>query len=451
MTATVEGLNLTKVYHLGAERLYVLNDVSLEVHPGELVAILGRPGTGKSTLLHILGCLQRPDSGRVRIEDQDVPELDDHELAQFRNSKVGFVFQAFNLLPNETAFGNVAVALRRQSLDAWTIRQKAEAALNAVGLGNRLEHRPGQISARQRQCVAIARALVHDPVVILADEPTRALDSTSREEVMGLLQKLNGEGKTMVIATTDSGVARYCHRIVKIADGKIEDEGQVSRRRVLPLSGVTGPPPATYEREVTVCSRCNYGNFSDQELCQSCEFPLQLTEEEEQSIEGRLSGTERRWLGVESTSDEGDVPGQDMVVELKEVPFFAGLGSKSLVKILPGLEQRRFQKGSEIVKQGDDGDAFYIIRSGRVQVLVEREGGHAIHIAELGPHEGFGEMALLSGQPRSATVVTLTDVDTWLLAKPAFDELLSENLSLASYFNRILSQRLRTLQERIVP
>ena len=158
-----------------------------------------------------------------------------------------------------------------------------------------------------------------------------------------------------------------------------------------------------------------------------------------------------RYLGAESASDEGEVPGQGQTDELKEVPMLAGLGTKSLARIVAALEPRSFQPGSTIVKQGEPGDSFYIVRSGSVQVMLEREGTPAITVAELGPREGFGEMALLTDQPRSASVVAVTDVETWCLSKVAFQELVSQNLSLALYFNRILSQRLSALQERILP
>ena len=448
MAATVQGLNLTKVYNLGDQQVYALNDVSLEVYPGEMVAILGRPGSGKSTLLHTLGCLQRPDSGQVSIEGRDVTQLDDQELAQVRSNKVGFVYQAFNLLPDETAVANVEVPLQDRGLTPKDITRKAEDALKAVGLEYRMSRTPSQPSPRQRQCVAIARAIVQDPPVIFADEPARALDSSSREEVMGLLQKLNEEGRTLVVATTDSGVANYCRRVVRMAEGKNVDDTLVSRRRIIHPARIPGPPTETYEREEElVCLRCNNGNPQDQEVCQRCAFPLVLTEEERQSIKVRMATAERHSLGVESASDEGEVPGQGMIEELREVPFFSGLGSKSLAKIIAALEQQHFLTGSKIVKQGDEGDSYYLVKSGDVEVVVERAGKPDIPVARLHAYEGFGEMALLADQPRSATVVAATDVEVWCLPKAAFTELLSEHLSLAVYFNRLLSQRIKALQE----
>ena len=248
MTATLQGINLTKRHQLGHDRVSALDGVSLEVFPGELLAIVGRPGSGKSSLLHILGCLQRPDSGKLSIEGVDVTSAGEDELAQLRTQKVGFVFQAFNLLPNETALGNVEVPLKHQGIGAWDRQEMAEEALKKVGLGSRLEHRVGQLSAGQRQWEAIARATVHEPVIIFADEPTRALDSTSREEVLGLLQKLNDEGRTIVLATADSGVGNYCHRVVRIDEGRVIQDGAVSKRRIIPATRRPGTPPRESDR-----------------------------------------------------------------------------------------------------------------------------------------------------------------------------------------------------------
>ena len=452
MVAVVQALNLSKVYHLGDERVYALNDVSLEVYSGELVAIVGTEGSGKSTLLHTLASLRKPDSGTVRIEEFDLTQMDYEALAQIRAHKIGFLFQAFNLLPNETAQANVEVSLPPLGWGDRVRRQRAEKALQFVGLEDHLKSRPGQLSAGQRISVAIARETVHNPAVLFADEATMGLDSTSRESVMGLFQKLNDDGMTIIIATPDTEVGHYCRRVVEMAEGRIVDDGVVPRRRIIRPSREPGPPGGSQVREEeVVCARCNYGSSIGAEICWRCKFPLNLTTEEEQSIAGRLSGAESRWLRVESASDEGQIPGQDMIEELKEVPFFTELGSKSLVKIIPALERQVFAKGSTIVKQGDVGDSFYIIRSGTVEVLLEREGKPVIPIAQLGPKDGFGEMALLTNQPRSANVVAATDVEVWRLAKVGFDELLSENLSLSLYFNRILTHRLRALQEKIIP
>ena len=456
MDPTVRATHITKIHQVGNEQVHTLNDISLEIFPGEMVAIRARPNSGKSTLLYILGGMQRPDSGQVLIDDVDVTQLQDDELARLRAQKVGFVFEAFNLLTDETAVRNVQVPLRNQGFDPAESYDMAEAALQIVGLGNRLEYTPGQLSPRQRQCIAIARALANDPSILFADEPTRDLDSSSREEIIGLLQKLNDEGKTIVLATADSGVASHCRRVVRLAEGKAQQDSLLAKRRIIPAFRVPGPiADSQVSEEETVCPRCNFGSPQDEETCQRCTFPLHLTPEETQSIELRLSGTESRLLGVESAIDDIDEPhdnpaAQRLIEDLKEIPCFADLSSRNLLKIISALEKYRFPEGNTIVKQGDPGDSFYIVRSGNVQVILERPGQGAAAIASLGPNEAFGEMSLLTGQPRSANVITMTTVEVWRLPKEAFDGLVGENLSMAVYFNRILSQRLMALQERMI-
>ena len=453
MAATVHGLNLTKVYDLGEERLNALDDVSLEVFSGEMVAVVGRTGSGKSTLLHVLGYLQKPDSGQVLIEGVDGARLNQEELGEVRARRVGFVFQAFNLLPNDTAVANVEVALADGELSARDSRRKASEVLEYVGLGNRLDNTPSQLSHRNRQYISVARALVNNPAVIFADEPTRGLDSSSREELMGLFQKLNDDGMTIVIATADTGLARYCRRMVRMAEGKCVDDSLVTRRRIIPAQRRSGTPVSgpVREEEEAVCPRCNHGNPIGTESCQHCKFPLQLSDEDEQSIKVRLNGSDSRWLAVESPTDEVEGPGRELIEELKAVPFFSELGAKSLERVIPFLEPQQFLNGSKIVGEGDEGDSFYIIRSGRVNVVVRGVVGKEVPIAELGPKEGFGEMALLTGQPRSASVVAATDLQLWRLSKEAFQGLLNENLSISLYFNRILSQRLQAFRERVYP
>ena len=273
MSSVVEAERLTKSYSVGGTRDYVVvRDVSLQVHPGEMVAILGRPGSGKSTLLHMLGCLLRPDSGLVRIEGLDMARLDKEEFIQSRGEKIGFVFQAFKLLPGETALANVELPLKHRGLSAWDRREKTEAVLQSVGLGNRLDYTLGRLSERQRQCVAIARALVHEPAVVLLDEPTRALDGTSQEELIGLLQHLNDQGHTIIMTTSDSGVASFCRRVLRIAERTVrEEEPGRTRRATRVIAASTGPDV----RETTVCSRCNYGNFKDEATCRRCDFALE--------------------------------------------------------------------------------------------------------------------------------------------------------------------------------
>ena len=450
MAATIQGLNLTKVYPIGDERFHALNDVSLEILPGEMVAILGGSGSGKSSLLHVLGALQRPDSGTLLIEGTDVTQLEDRELLRLRVQKLGLLFQAFNILTNETVVTNVEIPLRRQGMRFAEYRQRAEEALELVGLRERLEDSPGQLTAMERQCLAIARVLAQRPTVIFVDEPAATLEGPSREELMGLLQKINEDGRTLVISTPDSEIAGYCRRVVRIEEGRAADEGLVSERNVATSRGVlTRPSDRDEKRDENVCPRCSYGNSKEEETCQKCKFPIHLTAEEQQSIEGRLSG-ESHWQAVESASDEGDVPGQALVDELRMVPFFSDIGSKSLVKVIPALEQQRFAGGATIIKQGEEGDAFYIIRSGNVEVALEGKDGSSIPIVQLGPGEGFGEMALLKDEPRYASVTATTDLETWRLPKAAFQGLLSQNLSLAVYFHRIVDQRLQVLGEKRV-
>ena len=454
MVATLQASNLTKVYALGDEQVFALNNVSLEVGAGEMVAVLGEDGAGKSTLLHVLGCLQRPDSGQLRIEHLDMSSLGDQELGRVRVNRVGFMYQAFNLMPNESVLANVEIALRHQGEGLSERQRKAAQALKVVGLEDRLEHKPGQLSPTQRQCVAIARALAHGPAAIFSDEPTRVLDNESTEGVMGLFQKINGAGMTIVIATPDPNVANYCSRVVRMSKGKLAGRSSVPKRRVVPSERVPGTAPPSYVREEEkVCPRCLHGNPKDEEVCRQCNFSLHLTEEEERTIEGRLTRAERAGTGVESATDEGYVPGEaliKLVKELKDVPFFAELGSKNLLKILPVLESLRFSEGSVIVKQGDEGDSFYTVKKGNVQVVLERPGKAGIPIAQLGPNEAFGEMALLTGLHRSATVIALTDVEVWCLPKARFEELVTENVSLSLYFSRLLTQRLVSLQEKII-
>ena len=217
----IAATNLLRSYTLGGQTVHALDDVSLHVGSGELVAIRGPSGSGKSTLMNILGCLDRPDGGRYVLAGEDVSTLADDALAAVRNRRIGFVFQTFNLLPRMSALENVELPI--QYAGGHEARERAVSALTQVGLSNRMHHEPNQLSGGQRQRVAIARALVNDPAIILADEPTGALDTRTGEEVLDLLKQLHANGRTILIVTHDLNVAKHCPREVYLRDGKVAE------------------------------------------------------------------------------------------------------------------------------------------------------------------------------------------------------------------------------------
>lgn len=223
----IQVIDLVKIYYLDGVEVPALRGINFEVKKGEFVSITGPSGSGKSTLMHLMGCLDRPTSGKVLIEGKDVSSLSSNELAMFRNEKIGFVFQSFNLLPRATALKNVELPLIYKGVPARERRKRAIEALEAVGLGNRLYHLPSQLSGGQQQRVAIARALVADPSVILADEPTGNLDTASGSEILKIIKELNQQGKTIVLVTHEEYVARHAERIIKLRDGLVISDEKV--------------------------------------------------------------------------------------------------------------------------------------------------------------------------------------------------------------------------------
>ncbi|NMB01913.1 MAG: ABC transporter ATP-binding protein [Firmicutes bacterium] len=220
----IKATNLTKVYQMGEEQVHALRGVSFSVQKDEYISIMGPSGSGKSTLLHILGCLDRPTSGRLSIENTNVLEATDNQLAEIRNQKIGFVFQSFNLMTKATALENVELPLIYSGVRKKERRERALAVLERVGLSDRIQHRPTELSGGQRQRVAIARAMVTEPAFILADEPTGALDTKTSAQILELFSELNREGNTVVIITHDPTVAEKTKRIIRLLDGRIIED-----------------------------------------------------------------------------------------------------------------------------------------------------------------------------------------------------------------------------------
>jgi putative ABC transport system ATP-binding protein len=224
-TSTIIRLSdVTKTYDAGELAVQALSGIDLKVEKGQMVAIIGPSGSGKSTLMHILGCLDAPSSGTYVLDAQDVSSLSGFQLAGVRNRKIGFVFQTFNLLPKASLLRNVELPMLYAGLGSAERRQRAQAALERVSLGDRRKHRPSELSGGQRQRAAIARALVMEPTLVLADEPTGNLDSKTGDEILQIFHHMHARGETIVIVTHDPRIAGQCQRVVQIVDGRIEDD-----------------------------------------------------------------------------------------------------------------------------------------------------------------------------------------------------------------------------------
>jgi putative ABC transport system ATP-binding protein len=220
----IELRDISKVYEVGTQEVPALRNIDISVRENEYLAIMGPSGSGKSTLMNIIGCLDVPTSGTYQLKDREISTLDDDELAEIRSSEIGFVFQTFNLLPRMTAFQNVELPLIYGRAERQSRAERVWATLDAVGLRDRAHHRPNELSGGQRQRVAIARALINRPSIILADEPTGNLDSTTGEEIMQIFRKLNQNGNTIILVTHEAYIAEHARRIVRLLDGSVASD-----------------------------------------------------------------------------------------------------------------------------------------------------------------------------------------------------------------------------------
>ena len=224
MKEIIQTTNISKIYRMGSETIEALKSISISVNKGEYVAFMGPSGSGKSTFMNIIGCLDSPSGGRYILNDHDVSDLSESELAEIRNKEIGFVFQTFNLLPRSSSLDNVALPLIYAGYSRSEREDRAHQALKDVGLGDRAKHKPNELSGGQRQRVAIARALVNKPSIILADEPTGNLDSKTSYDIMNLFRDLHDAGNTIIMVTHEDDIAHYAHRIVRMRDGLVETD-----------------------------------------------------------------------------------------------------------------------------------------------------------------------------------------------------------------------------------
>ena len=222
--------DMYKIYAMGDNKVVALNGINLHIRAHEFVSIVGQSGSGKSTLMNMLGCLDTPTSGKYILSEKEVSKLKDDDLAEIRNRKIGFIFQKFNLLQRLSSLENVELPLVYQGVHAKEVRERAIKALRSVGLEDRMHHRPVELSGGQQQRVAIARALVTNPPVILADEPTGALDSKTGIEVMNILKELHSKGNTIILITHDNSLAQQANRLIRLQDGKIVEDSEVSHQ-----------------------------------------------------------------------------------------------------------------------------------------------------------------------------------------------------------------------------
>ncbi|WP_420580803.1 ABC transporter ATP-binding protein [Reichenbachiella sp.] len=239
MSEIIKTEEIARKYVMGAETIHALKTISISINKGEYVAFMGPSGSGKSTLMNIIGCLDTPSAGTYILNNHDVSDLDENELAEIRNKEIGFVFQTFNLLPRSTALENVALPLVYAGMGKSDREERAHDVLKGVGLEERALHKPNELSGGQRQRVAIARALVNNPSIILADEPTGNLDTKTSYDIMELFEQLHSQGNTIIMVTHEEDIAQYAHRIIRLRDGLIEsDEMNQEIRKVASVEEV---------------------------------------------------------------------------------------------------------------------------------------------------------------------------------------------------------------------